>query len=61
LRILPTPLLRALAVGDQETARRLGCLELVEEDVALLSYVCPGRIDFGPLLRNVLNDIAEGD
>jgi Na+-transporting NADH:ubiquinone oxidoreductase subunit A len=61
LRILPTPLLRALAVGDQETARRLGCLELVEEDVALLSYVCPGKIDFGPLLRNVLNDIAEGD
>ncbi len=57
LDIPAVPLLRALSVGDRDAARRLGCLELVEEDVALLSYVCPGRTDYGPLLRAVLDDI----
>lgn len=59
MNIHPTPLLRALAVGDQEAARRLGCLELIEEDVALLSYVSPSKTEFGPLLRNILDSIAE--
>lgn len=54
------PLLRALAVGDTETAERLGCLELAEDDMALLSYVCPARIDYRPLLRRVLDEI-EGE
>ena len=58
LRLLPVPLLRALSVGDWETAARLGCLELAEEDLALLSYVCPGRGEYGPLLRAVLDAIA---
>jgi Na+-transporting NADH:ubiquinone oxidoreductase subunit A len=57
--ILPVPLLRALSVGDDETAARLGCLELLEEDVALLSYVCPGKTDYGPLLRRALDALAE--
>lgn len=59
LDILPAPLMRALAVGDVETAERLGCLELVEEDMALLSHLCPGRADHGALLRRVLDEIAE--
>ena len=57
LDIPPVPLLRALSVGDRDAALRLGCLELVEEDMALLSYVCPGRGDYGVLLRAVLDDI----
>jgi Na+-transporting NADH:ubiquinone oxidoreductase subunit A len=57
LDIPAVPLLRALSVGDRDAAQRLGCLELVEEDVALLSYVCPGRTDYAPLLRAVLDDI----
>lgn len=61
LDIPPVPLLRSLSVGDRDTALRLGCLELVEEDLALLSYVCPGRTDYGPLLRAVLDGIeADG-
>ncbi len=52
--ILPTPLLRALVAGDLEQAERLGCLELDEEDVALCSFVCPGRNDFGLHLRDAL-------
>jgi len=56
--ILAVPLLRALIVGDEEAAKRLGCLELLEEDMALFSYVCPAKIDYAPLLRNVLDKLA---
>jgi Na+-transporting NADH:ubiquinone oxidoreductase subunit A len=54
LDILPTQLLRALIVKDTDTAQALGCLELDEEDVALCSFVCPSKYDFGPLLRDNL-------
>lgn len=57
LDLLPLPLLRALLVGDTETARRLGCLELDSEDLALCSYVCPGRNDYGALLRAGLDEL----
>ena len=43
LDILPTQLLRALIVGDTETAQLLGCLELDEDDLALCTFVCPGK------------------
>jgi len=55
--ILPTQLLRALVVRDTETAQQLGCLELDEEDLALCSFVCPGKHDFGPILRENLDHI----
>jgi Na+-transporting NADH:ubiquinone oxidoreductase subunit A len=61
LDILPVPLLRALSVGDAETAERLGCLELIEEDMALLSHVCASKADYGALLRSVLDDLEEGN
>ena len=61
LDILPVPLLRALSVGDAETAERLGCLELIEEDIALLSYICASNADYGALLRSVLDDLEEGN
>jgi len=50
----PVPLLKALAVGDVDRARELGCLELAEEDLALCAYVDPGRNAFGPSLRAAL-------
>jgi Na+-transporting NADH:ubiquinone oxidoreductase subunit A len=59
LDLLPVPLLRALLAGDVESAERLGCLELLEEDVALLSYVCPSKHDYGVLLRSVLDTIEK--
>jgi Na+-transporting NADH:ubiquinone oxidoreductase subunit A len=52
--ILPTFLLRALLVGDIEQAEKLGALELDEEDLALCTFVDPGKIDYGPLLRRNL-------
>lgn len=59
LDILPTLLLKALVVKDTDTAVQLGALELVEEDVALLTYVDPGKHDFGAILRENLQQIEE--
>jgi Na+-transporting NADH:ubiquinone oxidoreductase subunit A len=60
LDILPTQLLRSLIVGDTEMAQALGCLELEEEDLALCSYVCPGKYEYGPILRDNLTRIEQG-
>ena len=57
LDILPTFLLRALVVGDLERAEQLGCLELDEEDLALCTFVSPGKTDFGQALRETLTSI----
>jgi len=54
-----TWLLRSLLAADLDMARDLGCLELDEEDLALCSYVCPGKIDYGRHLRQILNRIEE--
>lgn len=55
---LPTFLLRSLVVRDVERAEELGALELEEEDLALCTFVCAGKIDYGPILRDNL-DIIE--
>ncbi len=52
-----TMLMRAIDINDTDQAKLLGILELSEEDVALCTYVCPGKIDFGPLLRRSLTKI----
>lgn len=57
LDILPAQLLRYLVVGDSDMAQKLGCLELDEEDLALCSFVCVGKYDYGPVLRTTLNRI----
>jgi Na+-transporting NADH:ubiquinone oxidoreductase subunit A len=57
LDILPTFLLRALIVGDTARAQALGCLELDEEDLGLCTFVCPGKYDYGTMLRENLTRI----
>ena len=59
LDILPIQLLRSLIVGDTEVAQKLGCLELDEEDVALYTYVCVGKYEYGPILRDNLTRIEK--
>ncbi|MFK7975821.1 MAG: Na(+)-translocating NADH-quinone reductase subunit A [Halioglobus sp.] len=59
LDVLPTQLLRALIVGDTEMAQALGCLELDEEDLGLCSYVCSGKYEYGPILRDNLTRIEK--
>ena len=57
--ILPVPFLRAISTGDVETAAKLGALELVEEDLALLSHVDGAGTDFGALLRTTLDELEK--
>ncbi len=59
--ILPAPLLRTLLIANPERAEQLGALELIEEDLALCSFVSPEKAEFGNLLRGVLTTLeAEG-
>ncbi|MCH2183441.1 MAG: Na(+)-translocating NADH-quinone reductase subunit A [Mariniblastus sp.] len=59
LDMLPTQLLRALITEDTDLAQSLGCLELSEEDVALCTFVCPGKYDYGSILRQNLERIEK--
>ena len=59
LDMLPTQLLRALITEDTDLAQALGCLELAEEDLALCTYVCPGKYDYGTILRRNLERIEK--
>lgn len=55
----PVFLLRSIAVEDVEQAEEMGALELLEEDVALCTFVCPAKEDYGPLLRTNLEIIQK--
>jgi Na+-transporting NADH:ubiquinone oxidoreductase subunit A len=57
LDILPTQLLRALLVSDFDASIDLGCLELEEDDIALCTFACPGKYEYGPYLRKMLTTI----
>jgi Na+-transporting NADH:ubiquinone oxidoreductase subunit A len=57
--MLPTFLLRALITKQDQSAVDLGALELDEDDVALCTYVCPGKVEYGPLLRGALERIEK--
>ncbi len=57
LDLIVTELLKSIASGSDERAQDLGCLELDEEDLALCTFVCPGKYDYGPLLRETLTRI----
>lgn len=56
--LMPTHLLRALTVGDLGWAEELGVLELDEEDLALCTFVCPGKYEHGAALRRTLTALA---
>jgi Na+-transporting NADH:ubiquinone oxidoreductase subunit A len=57
--ILPAPLLRCLLVANPERAEELGALELIEEDLALCSFVSPEKAEYGALLRTVLTTLEK--
>ena len=57
--LMPTFLLRALIIRDDQRAVELGALELDEDDIALCTYVCPGKTEYGPLLRAALDRIEK--
>ncbi len=55
--ILATFLARALVSQDLERLEALGALELDEDDVALMTFVSPSKIEYGPLLRTALDQL----
>jgi Na+-transporting NADH:ubiquinone oxidoreductase subunit A len=55
--ILVTQLLKSLVVADTEMAIDLGMLELIPEDLALCSYVCPSKYDYSSILMDNLNKV----
>ncbi|WP_263618180.1 Na(+)-translocating NADH-quinone reductase subunit A [Pseudooceanicola nanhaiensis] len=55
------PLLRAIASGDAETARKLGALSLLPEDLALADYVTGAEPRLSALFAALLERIAEED
>ena len=57
--IMITQLLKSIVIGDTELAQKLGILELDEEDLALCTYACPSKYDYGSLLREMLTKIEE--
>ena len=57
--ILVTQLLKALVVSDIDMAVDLGMLELVPEDLALCSYVCPSKYDYSSILMDNLNKLYQ--
>ena len=57
--ILATQLLKALVVSDIDMAVDLGMLELVPEDLALCSYVCPSKYDYSSILMDNLNKLYQ--
>ena len=59
LDVEPTHLLRAIVTEDTDEAVALGALELDEEDLALCSVVCPGKYEYGPILRRTLELIEK--
>ncbi|MDX9924373.1 MAG: Na(+)-translocating NADH-quinone reductase subunit A [Ignavibacteriaceae bacterium] len=59
LDIIPTYLFRAMAVNDVEEAEKLGLLELDEEDLALATFSCPSKLEYGPMLRENLSIIEK--
>jgi Na+-transporting NADH:ubiquinone oxidoreductase subunit A len=59
LDILPTFLLRSLMANDLEAIEKLGALELVEEDLALCTFVSPAKINYGEVLRRNLTLIEK--
>lgn len=60
-RMPSAPLLRAILTGDTATANELGATMLAEEDLALCSYICPAKQDYGAALRATLQAFEKED
>ena len=57
--ILPVQLAKSILAEDIDEMEGLGILELDEEDVALCSYMCLSKTDFGKILRDGLDQIQK--
>ena len=49
--VLPVHLCKAILVDDIELMEQLGIYEVAAEDLALCSYICPSKIEFGDIIQ----------
>jgi len=49
--VLPVHLCKAILVEDIELMEQLGIYEVAPEDLALCSYICPSKIEFGDIIQ----------
>lgn len=57
--IYPVFLVKSIMAEDIEEMEGLGILEVDEEDMALCSYICPSKHDFGGIVRKGLDLIEK--
>lgn len=57
--ILTTQLLRAILIKDTDAAQKLGVMEFDEEDLALCSFICHSKYEYGEALRASLEQIEK--
>lgn len=57
--ILPTFLFKSMIAGDLPGSAELGLLDITEEEAALLSFICPSKIDYDEILRDSLAQYAK--
>ena len=53
-------MLKAIITKDIDLAIKLGVLDLSPEDLAIFTLVCPGKIDYGKHLQELL-DLIENE
>lgn len=53
----PTLFLKSLAIGDLVALRELGIFDLISEDMAIFSYVCPSKYDYVALFNSCMEEI----
>jgi len=53
--IQPEFLFRSILAGDLEDAIGLGLLDITEEEAALMTFVCPAKIEYTVALRDMLD------
>lgn len=57
--VFPVELMKSILAGDVEEAEKLGLLDLLEEDLALCTFACPSKIEFGSILRRGLDQFEK--
>jgi len=53
--IFPDQLFRSIAAGDLEESLKLGLLDISPEEAALMTYICPSKVEYDVLLRKGLD------
>jgi Na+-transporting NADH:ubiquinone oxidoreductase subunit A len=59
LKILTMPLIKELICENYEKAKKMGLLEIAEEDFAAASLICPSKINMQRIVKNAFFEILK--